>query len=166
MVSQNDWHCRTRALTTNREELEGEAFSTPSLHTDSSILAAIMMILHPNDLFPTEFPPIRKLVGDVATNSLQETAAIGVKVIMMRFDVGARSDWHVHAGGQVIYVVDGEGRIQLKGGDVFALTPGDVVVAEPGEEHWHGATTSTKLGIMSISAGDTAHLGSTVHPQE
>ncbi len=38
------------------------------------------------------------------------------KVIMPRFGVGARWD-------QVIYVAEGEGRIQLKGGEVSAITP-------------------------------------------
>ncbi len=39
------------------------------------------------------------------------------------------------------------------------------MIAEPSEEHGHGATNSKQWGMLSIPAGNTEHLGSTVHPQ-
>ena len=41
--------------------------------------------------------------------------------------------------GQTIYVLEGAGRAQHRGGPVEIIRPGDRVFFEPGEEHWHGA---------------------------
>src|SRR5437660_616932 len=76
--------------------------------------------------------------GDVSLYSVSRTAqAAGVAVVSFRG--GARNHWHIHEGGQVLYVIEGVGRVQSEGGDVVAVEPGDFVIAEPGEKHWHGA---------------------------
>lgn len=62
-----------------------------------------------------------------------------VRANMVRFSPGARTAWHSHAVGQTLYVTDGRGLVQSRGGDVVELRPGDVVWTPPGEEHWHGA---------------------------
>jgi quercetin dioxygenase-like cupin family protein len=38
------------------------------------------------------------------------------------------------------------------------LRPGDVVYADPGEEHWHGAGADTYLLHTAISLGTTTWL--------
>lgn len=58
---------------------------------------------------------------------------------MVHFSPGARTAWHTHPHGQTIYVTEGEGRAQRRGGQVEVIRPGDRVVFAPGEEHWHGA---------------------------
>jgi quercetin dioxygenase-like cupin family protein len=57
----------------------------------------------------------------------------------VRFTPGARTAWHTHPNGQTIYVTDGVGRCQRRGGPLEVIRPGDRVFFEPGEEHWHGA---------------------------
>lgn len=57
----------------------------------------------------------------------------------VHFTPGARTHWHTHPNGQTIFVLEGVGRCQTRGGAVEELHPGDRVFFEPGEEHWHGA---------------------------
>lgn len=52
----------------------------------------------------------------------------------------ARTAWHAHPRGQTIYVTEGIGLVQRRGGPVEVIRPGDRVFFEPGEDHWHGAT--------------------------
>ena len=50
---------------------------------------------------------------------------------------GARTAWHTHPNGQMIYVLEGVGHCQRRGGPIEVIGPGDRVFFEPGEEHWH-----------------------------
>ena len=58
----------------------------------------------------------------------------------VHFTPGARTAWHTHPNGQTIWVTEGIGLCQRRGGAIEVLRPGDRVFFEPGEEHWHGAT--------------------------
>ena len=55
------------------------------------------------------------------------------------FEPGARTAWHTHPLGQTLFVLSGVGRVQLEGGPVREIRPGDTVWIAPDERHWHGA---------------------------
>src|SRR6266700_6668891 len=57
----------------------------------------------------------------------------------VHFTPGARTAWHTHPNGQTIFVIEGIGLAQRRGGPIEVIRPGDRVFFEPGEEHWHGA---------------------------
>ena len=57
----------------------------------------------------------------------------------VHFTPGARTAWHTHPNGQTIFVTEGIGLAQHRGGPIEVIRPGDRVFFEPGEEHWHGA---------------------------
>ena len=57
----------------------------------------------------------------------------------VHFTPGARTAWHTHPNGQTIYVTEGVGLCQRRGGEIEGIHPGDRVFFEPGENHWHGA---------------------------
>ena len=57
----------------------------------------------------------------------------------VHFTPGARTAWHTHPNGQTIYVTEGVGLAQRRGGPIEVICPGDRVFFEPGEDHWHGA---------------------------
>jgi quercetin dioxygenase-like cupin family protein len=78
---------------------------------------------------------------------------------LVRFEAGARSHWHRHAGGQYLYGVEGEGRVQSRGGEVVSILVGHVVHAAPGEEHWHGAGVDQPFAQLAISLGEVEWLG-------
>lgn len=78
--------------------------------------------------------------------------------LLVRFGPGGRTNWHCHPGGQYLHVVEGEGRVQARDGDVVRLQPGDTVYAEPGEEHWHGAAEDQSVAHLAFSFGATEWL--------
>jgi quercetin dioxygenase-like cupin family protein len=79
----------------------------------------------------------------------------GVRVNSVLFEPGARTYWHVHAGGQVLMVSAGRGVVVTRDGDQQVLQAGDAVWAPPGEVHWHGAAAGTFLAHTAISIGET-----------
>jgi quercetin dioxygenase-like cupin family protein len=76
----------------------------------------------------------------------------------VRFQPGATTHWHSHSGGQVLHVVAGEGRAQDRDADVLALSPGDTVTAEAGQEHWHGAAPGSEMTHLAVTIGEVTWL--------
>jgi quercetin dioxygenase-like cupin family protein len=77
----------------------------------------------------------------------------------VHFTPGARTAWHTHPNGQTIYVTEGVGRCQRRGGPVEVIRAGDRVFFEPGEEHWHGAAPDrfmTHVAMQQVDEAGTA----------
>jgi quercetin dioxygenase-like cupin family protein len=68
------------------------------------------------------------------------------------FEPGARSAWHTHPKGQRLVVVSGVGRTQEWGKPVQEIRPGDVVWCPPGVKHWHGASATTAMTHLAVTA--------------
>jgi quercetin dioxygenase-like cupin family protein len=66
------------------------------------------------------------------------------------FEPRARTNWHTHPLGQKLIVTAGCGRVQLWGGPIEEIRPGDVVLIAPGEKHWHGAASTTAMTHIAI----------------
>lgn len=77
---------------------------------------------------------------------------IPVSGSMVTFEPGARSAWHVHPGGQRLVVASGLGFTQEWGKPIQQIGPGDVVWCPPGVKHWHGATPTTAMTHMVVTA--------------
>jgi len=71
----------------------------------------------------------------------------------VHFTPGARTAWHSHEGGQTLYVTEGRGLVQSRGGETLEVHPGDVIYTPDREEHWHGATPEHFLTHLSITEG-------------
>lgn len=98
--------------------------------------------------------PSEWFTGDVYLDTVGapegDTRLRGVSV---HFTPGARTAWHTHPNGQTIFVLEGVGRAQRRGGPVETIRPGDRVFFEPGEEHWHGAAPDrfmTHLAMVEV----------------
>lgn len=76
----------------------------------------------------------------------------GIKLTVVHFENGARTNWHIHPGEQVLYVLEGEGRVGTET-EQAALKPGDAVYAPAGEKHWHGAVPGHSMTHLSITTG-------------
>lgn len=74
------------------------------------------------------------------------------------FDPAARTNWHSHEHGQLLFVTHGAGYVQVRDGEGSEVTAGDVVWFPPGEEHWHGAGPSTLMSHTAVSLGRTTWL--------
>jgi quercetin dioxygenase-like cupin family protein len=82
-----------------------------------------------------------------------------VSASRVHFTPGARTAWHTHPNGQTIYVLEGVGLAQRRGGPPEVIRPGDRVFFEPGEEHWHGATASrlmTHVAMLDVDGEGSA----------
>ena len=88
----------------------------------------------------------------------------------VHFTPGARTAWHTHPNGQTLYVVEGVGLAQRRGGPIEVIRPGDRVFFEPGEEHWHGAAPDrfmTHLAMLDVDdVGNNATWGAHVTDEE
>ncbi len=88
----------------------------------------------------------------------------------VHFTPGARTHWHTHPNGQTIWVTEGLGLAQRRGGAVEVIRPGDRVFFEPGEEHWHGAAPNrfmTHLAMVQVDEeGIPALWGDPVSDEE
>lgn len=71
----------------------------------------------------------------------------------VHFTPGARTAWHTHPHGQTIFVTEGTGLAQRRGGPIEDIRPGARVFFEPGEEHWHGAAPNrfmTHIAMLEV----------------
>jgi quercetin dioxygenase-like cupin family protein len=76
----------------------------------------------------------------------------GLRIAIVRFSDGALTYWHTHPGEQVLYVLEGEGRMKTADDeDEVTLHPGDAVYAPPGELHWHGAAPGSDMVHISVT---------------
>lgn len=88
-----------------------------------------------------------------------------VQVLTARFEPGARTTWHRHPLGQVIQVLEGEGRAQVAGGPLDVIRPGDTVRFSPGARHWHGAAPHRFMAHLAIQEADAAGVHMTCEDQ-
>jgi 4-carboxymuconolactone decarboxylase len=78
----------------------------------------------------------------------------GMNIYSVLFEPKARTAWHSHPGGQILYVTSGKGRIVCREGSSaqsFEIGPGDIVHIAPNEEHWHGAAPDNFLIHIAIT---------------
>jgi quercetin dioxygenase-like cupin family protein len=73
-----------------------------------------------------------------------------VAAVRVTFEPGTRTAWHTHPLGQTLIITEGCGWAQRWGGPVEEIRPGDVVWFEPGEKHWHGATSTTAMTHLAM----------------
>jgi quercetin dioxygenase-like cupin family protein len=77
-----------------------------------------------------------------------------VQASSVHFTPGARTAWHTHPHGQTIFVTEGVGLCRRRGGPIEVIRPGDRVLFEPGEEHWHGAAPDRFMTHLALHVLD------------
>ena len=99
---------------------------------------------------PSQAGPAEYFTGTVRVDPLFERHdPARVEGASVTFEPGARTVWHTHPLGQTLIVTSGFGRVQVWGGPIEEIRPGDIVLIAPNEKHWHGATPTT--GLMHIA---------------
>lgn len=79
-----------------------------------------------------------------------------LSVARRRFEPGARSAWHSHDTGQLLFVEQGRMRTQKKGQALKELGVGESDYTGPSVVHWHGAVPSTHLIQVNVGfSGET-----------
>ena len=122
--------------------------------------------------------PAEYFTGTVRIDPLfQATGTTQASGALVTFEAGARSAWHTHPRGQTLIVTSGVGRVQLEGGPVEEIRPGDVISIPPNKRHWHGAAPTTAMSHLAIQehlngkvvewmekVGDEQYLAQTSQP--
>jgi quercetin dioxygenase-like cupin family protein len=80
-----------------------------------------------------------------------------VRANLVHFTPRARTAWHTHPLGQTIYVTEGIGLCQRRGGPIEVIRPGDRVFFDLDEDHWHGAAPTRFMAHLAINEVDDEH---------
>lgn len=100
--------------------------------------------------------------GNIWLNELNVgDAGFDASVAQAVYGMGARLDWHIHPGGQVLLITEGTGYYQERGKPVRVVKKGDVIKCAAGVEHWHGAApdaTFTYIAVTPTQKGKTVWL--------
>ena len=103
----------------------------------------------------------KNFTGTVWLNYLAENdTTYNVNIGSVAFEPGARTNWHLHKGGQILLVTEGKGLYQERGKPVEFIEKGQVVKCPPNIEHWHGAKPTE--GMTHIAIGTNTNIGGAV----
>jgi quercetin dioxygenase-like cupin family protein len=91
-------------------------------------------------------------VWQVALHRIEPPNEMNIYSVL--FEPKARTAWHSHPGGQILYVTSGKGRIVCREGSPaqsFEIGPGDIVHIGRNKKHWHGAAPDNFLIHIAIT---------------
>ena len=107
---------------------------------------------------PTAMGPAEWFTGGVWIDAIARGEEPSrVRVSAVRFSPSARTAWHSHAVGQTLYVTEGRGLAQSRGGDIAEIRAGDIIYTPADEWHRHGAAPEhfmTHLSVTEAVPGD------------
>jgi quercetin dioxygenase-like cupin family protein len=104
---------------------------------------------------PTTKGPAEWFTGDVYVDGIAQAQGAALTIGAVHFTPCAHTAWHHHTIGQTLYVTEGIGYVQSRGGPRITIRPGDVIRIPGGEEHWHGAAPNHFMTHIAITEGDT-----------
>jgi len=67
------------------------------------------------------------------------------------FEPKARTNWHSHPGGQLLFITEGKGFYHAKGEPARLLKKGDFVEIPRNVVHWHGAAPNSEFAHIAVS---------------
>jgi quercetin dioxygenase-like cupin family protein len=79
--------------------------------------------------------------------------SVEMRTSRIRFDAGARTNWHLHSTAQLLLVEEGRGRVQELGGEIVDVPAGQPVLTTPNVLHWHGAAPDQAALQFSVYSG-------------
>src|SRR5687767_13792934 len=102
---------------------------------------------------PAQQPNPENFVGKVTQHPTTD-----IRMLRYSFVPGARTNWHSHEGGQVIFIEQGRMRAFERGGAAKEFGPRETYVVAAGITHWHGALPAAPLTQVSLSYGATTWM--------
>jgi quercetin dioxygenase-like cupin family protein len=87
------------------------------------------------------------------TGSIEVVDSSEMRSSRIRFEAGARTNWHLHSERQLLLIEEGEGRLQEMGGPVRVLRQGEPFYTQADVPHWHGAAPGTAAVQFSVYSG-------------
>ena len=92
----------------------------------------------------------------------------------IKFEAGARTNWHLHSAPQLLLVEEGRGRLQELGEPIKDVAAGQPVLTKANVLHWHGASPDQPALQFSVYSGtlewkekvtDEEYTGKTIRRQ-
>ena len=105
----------------------------------------------------TVFPRGVKVANDNFTGTVwlqmmgANDSALHASFGNVTFAPQARTNWHSHPGGQILFITKGKGYYQAKGQPARLLHEGDVVEIPRNVVHWHGASANSEFAHIAVS---------------
>lgn len=72
-------------------------------------------------------------------------------VFRVFFEPGARTNWHTHPEGQILFVLTGTCRVATEDEPPADIEAGGIIYFAPGEKHWHGANPDSYMIHAAVS---------------
>src|SRR2546423_13231504 len=95
--------------------------------------------------------PDNWFTGDVYIDPVAAAPAPGrVQANLVHFTPGARTAWHTHPLGQTIYVTEGIGLVQRRGGPLAGIPPRDPAPFRPPEDPRARAAPNPLTGSIAL----------------
>jgi len=88
------------------------------------------------------------------TGKIEVGDTANMRMSRIRFDAGARTNWHIHSTPQLLLVEEGKGRLQELGSGIVDVPAGQPVLTKPNLLHWHGAAPEQGALQFSVYSGD------------
>lgn len=110
-------------------------------------------IQHSDPVFPKgEILSSDNFTGTVWLHMMgAEDSTLHARFGNVSFEPKARTNWHSHPGGQVLFITEGQGYYQALGQPARILRKGDHQEIPPNVVHWHGAGPDTEFAHIAIS---------------
>ena len=89
----------------------------------------------------------------------------GMTTSRIRYEAGARTNWHTHTGPQMLWAEDGTGLWQERGDPIKQMPKDMPIVTRANVQHWHGATPTGHSTQLTVYGG-TITWGSPVTDAE
>ena len=106
---------------------------------------------------PGQTPPAGGGRGGGLASRMTGTIEVGdtknMNMSRIRFQAGARTNWHIHSAAQLLLVEEGRGRLQELGSGIVDVPAGQPVLTKPNVLHWHGAAPDQAALQFSVYSG-------------
>ena len=89
-----------------------------------------------------------------ATGVVEFQPTDGMLTRRLRFEAGARTNWHTHTHRLMIWAEEGRGLYQEMGGPVKELVKDVPILTKANVPHWHGAAPNSYVVQLTIYGGD------------
>ena len=112
---------------------------------------------------------LNNFTGNITVGNTKDMSSSRIK-----FDAGARTNWHLHSAPQLLLVEEGRGRLQELGDPIKDVPAGQPVLTKANVLHWHGASPEQSAQQFSVYSGtlewkekvtDEEYLGKTIRRQ-
>jgi quercetin dioxygenase-like cupin family protein len=92
-------------------------------------------------------------LASLMTGKIEVGDTKNMNMSRIRFEAGARTNWHIHSAAQLLLVEEGRGRLQELGSGIVDVPAGQPVLTKPNVLHWHGASPDQSALQFSVYSG-------------